>query len=62
MFDAILPNVGTVANVVLKGANFYKKLRGNEIGHAVIEPEALAEVLKVEETKPADKAVIEESI
>jgi hypothetical protein len=56
VLDAIVPIVGTVANVVSKGANFYKELRGNGI-----EPEALAEVLKVEDTKPAEKAVGEET-
>ena len=58
VLDAIVPIVGTVANVVSKGANFYKELRGNGIGPTGIEPEALAEVLKVEDTKPAEETKV----
>jgi hypothetical protein len=62
ILDIIVPIVGTVANVVAKGANFYKELRGGELVSTLsgggIEPEALAEVLKVEDK---EKASVEES-
>ena len=53
ILDTIVPIVGTVANAVAKGANFYKEIRGGGI-----EPEALAEVLKVEDK---EKAAVEQS-
>ena len=65
ILDTIVPIVGTVANAVAKGANFYKEIRGGELvstrSGGGIEPEALAEVLKVEDTKPTEKAVVEQS-
>lgn len=48
VLDAICRFLMTVANVVLKGANFYKELFGNEI-----ESDALANGLKVQDIKPA---------